>query len=404
MGSFNKKWLFLFLVMFMFTLTACTNIDGDLASKAKVSKQVAAEVVNEEYEFVSVEHYDDERPKRDVYTYRSKERDMTFEVLSTLREINIDGSVLGYSRYIHVGYVEAVQNQYADQMEEILGGFEKNKFGDLLYESFDDLVDVAKTYEKLSDVYKAELAYNTAEWMDEHPLCKLSFSHERSDYEGFYLSVFGYGINGHLTYDYIYGYITYKHAEAVKSGEIVDETMPEEQLQRLHSVELRRVCYNYDNLAEIACEKAFKDRLKNNMDSAYYSLYYYPWDTYVIILDCGLTDEDYAPKCMETYGDAFGFDCEVLSKKGQINWRYEGSDYQLTAKDDDRNYITEFKITKDGVDLNMPYITCRSEISPVGASYVVGIPVERFAELFHKDYVIDEDNSTVMFTDPIDFF
>lgn len=387
----------IFIVMLL-SLSGCTDIDGKLESASRVNRKVATEVVNEKYSFVSVEHHDDERPKRDIYTYQSQERNLTFEALSTLQSFGIDGSVLGYKKFVDVKYVEAVQNYYAKEMDEILKDFDRDEHGRLIYHSFEELERIAEAIFQLSEVYKAELHYNTEEWMKKNPLCKISFCFERVECDGYYISVFALNVDGTLQCEEVYKYITYKHAEAAKSGLIKDDSIPEDQLQRVHEASLESIFYNGDNLSKHAVEKALNDRLYNNIDSTYYSYYYYPWDTYVILIDCGLTDENYAPKWMEAYADAFGFPCDVQYKKGKISWTYESSEYQIIAKDKEK-HITDFKIYKDGVDLKIPYITCDSELSPVGASYLVAVPIDQFADLFHKEYEIKEENKNVEFTD-----
>ncbi len=396
----HKIILLLFCAGMLLILTSCGSIDDDLEKKANVDRKVASEVVNEKYKFLSVEHHDDERPKRDVYTYQSKERDMTFKVVSTLRPFGLDASILGYKKSVDVQYVEAVRNQYEDRMEEILKDFDRDHRDCLIYNSFDDLEGIANAIEQLNELYKEELTYNTQEWMIQNPLCKISFCYERVENDGYYISVFKSSVDGTHTYEDIYPYITYKHAEAVKNGIIADDgTTPEEQLARVHPANLENVFYKGVNLSTISREKAFKDGLKNNIESAYYSYYYYPWDTYLIVLDCGLTDDEYAPKWIECYADAFGFDCNIQYKKGKASWTYEGSSYEMIAKEEGRNHISDFKIYKDGRDLEIPYIVYDDYLSPVGATYVVGIPVDAFAELFHKDYEIREEGKSIEYID-----
>lgn len=396
----KKAFLFFVCMGMMMILTSCGSIDDDPKNKSEVNKEVAEKVKNEKYEFVSVEHYDEERPKRDVYTYHSRERDMTFEAVSTLSPFGLDGSTMGYHKVVYVNYEEAVHNQYADQMEEILKGFDRDQRDFLIYDSFDELEEIAQAIAQLNDMYKEELAYNPQEWLIQNPLCKISFCYERVENDGHYISVFGIPVDGTHTYEDIYPYITYRHAEAVKVGKIVDDgTTPDDQLARVHAASLENIFYQGNNLSKSASEDAFQNSLANNIDSSYNSDYYYPWDTYVILLNCGLTDETYAPKWIECYGNAFGFDVNVQYKKGKVSWNYDGSTYEMTAKEESRNHISDFKISKDGEDLNIPYIVYDDYLSPVGATYVVGIPVERFAELFHKDYQIKEESSILEFSD-----
>lgn len=395
----KRMLVLLFCLGVLLTLTSCGSIDDAPMKKSEVDKRVASEVVNEKYTFVSVEHYEDELPKSDVYTYQSKERDLTFEAISTLTPVGLDASTIGYDKVVYVEYADAVRSQYADRMAAILTDFDRDAKGNLSYHSFDDLEKIAHAIAQLNDLYKEELAYNSLEWMVQNPLCRISFWAERVEKDGYNVSVFSCPIDSTYTYEDIYAFITYEHAKAAKTGKIADDTTPDEQLARVHEANLENIFYKGDNLSKIANENAFQNGLKNNVERSYYSGYYYPWDSYVIVLDCGLTDDDYAPKWMESYADALGFECKIQHKKGKISWTYEGSSYEMVTKVDAEGHISDFKISKDGKDLEIPYILYDDALSPVSATYVVGIPVDRFADLFHLDYQIKEEGKMIEFSD-----
>ncbi|MBQ0042711.1 MAG: hypothetical protein KBS85_05255 [Lachnospiraceae bacterium] len=387
-----------FCAFLLVGLTACKDIDGDLADKRTVEKKVA-EIVPEAYEYVSVQHITDSQPKKDVYTYRSLERDLIFEVVSTLAPIGIDASTIGYEERINVNYADAVHNLYMDEAKKILSEI-KTHNNDYYYESYEELEQIARIIVSIDDIYKQEEEYNTKEWMSKNPLMNIRFRYRFINDAGneSYYSVFGENIDGSLNYEDEYEYITYRHVQAVADGQIIDASIPEAEMERAHVLELGSIICDGVDLSQKAYEDANRNGLTNNSENLYHSYYYKPWDTYVVALDLGLTSDEYAPRWMEAFSNALGYRCKVKDNLGQVELKVNGTEWVIQTTEEGNGRVFNVEFYKDGSVQDIHFITSQEESSPVWATYLVCISVEDFADIFDVFYTVDEDAGKLIIT------
>lgn len=377
----------------LFSISGCTDINGDLSTKAEVKEQVALMVPSEKYKLVSVEHDTVSRPKIDTYTYVSTERDLTFTVISTLYPIGIDASTIGYGKRIDVRYAQAVHELYMDDLEKIFADMDGSIEKAYYYDSYEELEEIAKRLTKADELYRKEEKYNTKEWLKENYLKQLRFSYRWNDSENNEKSetVFSINIDGTIEYDEIYEYITYMHAKAAKAGHIADENVPDEVMIRVHELSLDAIMLNGENLTKKAYEKDRKLNRTNSLESYYFAHYYYPWDTYIIVLDVGITGDDYAPQWLRIFFDAADIPYTIKDNKGKVSFSTKEGDWEITAKKSDDGYISSAVFKLNGKEMDIKYLSCKDKMTPVNATYLIGISIEDFADIFGLDYEINEE-------------
>lgn len=395
--------LLIFCALAVSALTGCKSIDDDPAKKSEVLKRVKQEVPSEKYEYLSMTRDESSRPKVDEYLFRSKERDITFTAVSTLAPFGIDGGTIGYNDSIRVTYPDSVHELYRSRIDKVLADISESERDRYSYDSFDDIDPIVRTLIKADKIYREELAYNSEEWLSEHPVCTVSLNYRWNDgEEDKHYQVHRVNIDGSLDYDKLYKRFSYEHAKAAKKEIIVDETIPEEQLARVHR-DMLDIYINFNEVSDSAYEDAKSRRLINNCADYYCCQYYYPWDCYVILLNTGLTGDDYAPQLMENYTEALGCPCHVKYNKGEITWVTERAEWKIKTKWGRDHEMTDFGIYKDGDRVDVKYITYRDEMSVARATYTVGISVDDFADIFDLDVYIDEDSNMISFFKKYDF-
>jgi len=180
MQLIKRAGLLIILSLLLTLLAACADANGELASKEKVLNKVN-ETTNEKYELISIDRDTESVPKVDIYHFKSKERDMYFDVISTLRSVGIDESSLGYEQWIMVGYADGVRSVYKERIDKVLEkledvGITKDQNGRYYYSSFDELEEIVRIFVEVDNIYKEELQYNSADWLLENPYDNLQFS------------------------------------------------------------------------------------------------------------------------------------------------------------------------------------------------------------------------------------
>ncbi len=406
----SRKWigLLIFSAITVCSISGCKGINDKPAKSSEVMKAVKEAVPSEKYEYLSVVNDEESRPKVDTYEFRSKERDLNFSVVSTLAPFGIDGGTLGYSDSIRVYYADAVHELYKDRIDAVLGELVQNDRGRYTYSSFCELEKIVGTLVEADTIYREELAYNSKEWLLENPIRNVRFDYVWAGDDGDekHSQIMGVDIDGDLDYKELYDLFAYRHAEAAKDGVIEDATVPESQLERVHREALGNIYINGVEISDSAYEDALSRRLINNLRDRkgydnYSCFYYYPWKKYVIKLNLGLTDEEYAPQLMENYTKALGIPCKVKYKKGEISWRTEDAKWSIKARRDRNQNVKEFGIYKNGKKQDIKYLTADDEMSLVRSSYLVAISVDDFADIFDLEVLIDEDNGMISFVKAI---
>ena len=394
----NKKIVFGILAVCLL-LTGCSTINGKLYKKYEVLAKVKEKITDEKYSFDHVEKNRKIRPKADVYYFKSKERDFTFTALSTLENITIDGPTRFYSKSLEINYVDEVHALYLDEINGIISELLHETSGTFIqyeYKSYDDLAEVAKILLAADDVYKAELAYNTQEWMSEYPVFDDKLYYKGPDENGdpYKNAKFGIKLDGSWDYQSLYDYLTYNHIQKVYNGEIVDPTITEDKLSRAHALYLDPYL-NGINVKEDASETDKRNGLYNRLDSNYMCAYYYDWDCYIMRINLGLTDHKYGPQVVEYYTDSLFYSATVGENNGEVSWDNGTDRWSVKAKDK-RNTITSCVFTKNGSQVDIPYLTT-DDATIIGATYVVGIKLDDFAKMFNLKYTIDEEAAAVIF-------
>ena len=163
------------------SLCACKDIGDDPPSQEEVEEAVAECVPSERYHLVSMEQTGTS-PQEYTYTYQSDERDLTFEAVSTLSEVMLDASIIGYDDDIYVGYKDGIKEYYRQRMRDAFDGYEYRTvdedgetFETHVYITDDtDIPAASQVIAEMNSVYTEEERYNSIEWMREHPYDKVS--------------------------------------------------------------------------------------------------------------------------------------------------------------------------------------------------------------------------------------
>lgn len=385
-------------------ITACTDIDGKLMKESDVLKEVKEQVPSERFKYIKVEHHDDLSPKEDIYYFESKDRDMSFQALSTLAPIGIDASVIGYRQYLDVGYDDGVHSLYLDQIDSILNQITKDEKDNYCFTSYTELEKVIQIVAKADAVYSAEKKYNTEKWMEEHPVknVRLYYRYKNEEGEDKSFSMLGINLTGLESYEKMHDLYTYQYVKRMMAEGFEDPTIPEEAYTMIHPDKLPDIYINQYNISETAYIDAKSKNLTNNSrdkngNDHYAAYYYYHWDTYVVPLNVGLTDENYAPKLVEEYFKVLGIDYEIKYGKGDVRWNYNGDKWLIEAKMDKNHDNTSCEFYKNGKRQDINYLTHNDVMSPVNATYLIGISVQDFADMFGLEYDINEAEGTLKF-------
>lgn len=393
----RKTYIFLLSLLAAMMLTGC-GPQGKLHKKSYVTRVVKEEVPTEKYKLVSVEKVKDAPTTTELYTYQSKERDMTFNVLNTRRAVLSEANL--YGKAVIVKYMEGIIQFYMDEILAAEATYPIPIDRDNVYiHGFADLEAAAKLFAQIDDVYKKELQYNTAEWLQENPLqeyylqLQLVDENEKESKE----RVCRVPIDATWDYDSLYDYLCHKYASAIKEGKITDDSVPADVMAKGHISDMKKIVIRGTDIIEAAYNKAYEKHLVNNTDSSYYGGYCYALSDYVIPLSVGTTTEEYAPQTTEEILDTLGISYEVSYKKGSIHWTYNGDKYEMKTTEDSDRHIVDFKVLKNGKDCDIPYVTYDSFTSPVNPTYMVGIRVTDLAKLFGLSVSVDEENATIYF-------
>jgi len=386
-------------------LTGCSSKNGRLYRKSEVLRMVNEDITDEQFVFDHIEKDKKSRPRVDTYYFSSKERDFTFTAVSTLRNATfVEPISFLYEKVLKIKYVDEVQALYKNEVENIVDEIPYEmvgKYKAYRYTSYDDLENVAKILTRADDVYKAELEYNSQEWLKKYPIWRDALYYKGLDENGeTYSNVqFTIALDGSRDYAEMYDYLTYMHIQKAYDGELTDGSIPESEMSRAHKRHL--VPYlNGINVKEAACEQDKAAGLYNRSraedeQTKYSCSYYYNWDSYIMMINLGLTNPEYAPKIVEYYTDNLLYDAKVGNDNGKVSWDNGVDKWTINATQSD-NDITSCVFTRNGTTVDIPYIT-NDDASIVGATYIVGIHLDDFADMFNLKYILNEDEGTVVF-------
>lgn len=391
-----KKRLLLLLALTAMLVTACGGPQGDLYKPSKVKKVVKESVPSEKYKFIGVEEVPDAEVSTEIYTFRSKERDLEFTAINT-RRIVMFGSNL-YGKAVYVNYVEDVHSLYEPEAQAILdhSGI-VNENNNLIISSQGELNDLTETLIQIDDLYKKEAKYNSKEWMEKHPLDRFSIDYRPIEQEKntFSDDICGLPINGSWDKDSLYEFLSFSYASKIKEGLFEDPAVSSDFLEKGHVSLIKDFYVNGINIPKTAFADANTRMLTNNSERMYYAGYCYALGEYVIPINVGLTDENYAPQILETICDALSISYSIEYKKGIVSWNDNGTNWKVLAKNDSDNLITSVKFTKNGKTMDIPYVTYDDWTSPIHGTYLIGIRISDFADMFGLMVLVDEENGII---------
>ena len=390
----------LLCLLFLVTITLLTGCGahGRLYGKSKVLDYVRKEVPQEEYTFEGAEKVPGADVSTEIYTFRSKERDLEFVVKNTRASVIMDSAL--YGRTIIPQYVEAVHELYRDDAVSLLSSSGLRIDGKRIYiETYEDLVSLAVYFTAADDIYKEELDYNSEEWLMDNPLEKYNLFKIRQNDDGtddVKVNFGGIAINGTWDTEKLLDYVSFCYVSAIKEGRLEDTNIPDRYSDVAHISTIHNIYLNGVNISETAHTAAKKKKLNNNSDGMYTSGYCYKLEDYVIPLNVGLTDEKYAPQMIEEIFDTLDIDYNIKYGKGAVSWKSGDEKWEIRASEKD-NDIQSFVIRKNGKVMDIPYITCGEWTSPISGTYIVGIRAKDFASIFNLEMQVDELGDCIRF-------
>ena len=389
------------LTLLLFTLSGCGSAKGSLYKKSYVLNRVAKTVPSEKYVFDRIEPVPDKDVSTEIYYFKSSERDLEFRAINTRAPAFFESGL--YAKYLNIKYVDDVHKLYEDSINRALDSsgcdLTYNRF---CFDSFKDLEKIAKAILRADDIYKAELNYNTAEWLEKNPVakCRYSVTEILENGKESHVDVGGIYINGTWDYNKLYDYMCYEYASSILREKIKDDpTVPEHVRKMAHVLSLKHVYINGVEVSQTGYQNTKLQGAYNNSESSYYADYCYKLGDYIIPYNTAVVPQECGPLATEEYLDVLAPGYDVEYKKGIYEWDYNGSHFKSFATTGDDDYVNSFIITKDGKDMQIPYVKCSEWTSPVHGVYVVGIPVHDFAKLFDLSLEIDEENESIYFTE-----
>ena len=396
----HLKRLILPALLSSLLLASCATIDSDVYGEEDVLDYVRSVCTDEEFELVSSEQVED-RPKNVEYTFRSRERDLTFTANSYLDNVTIDGSsTIFYSKEISCTYVSEVHELYRDRAVRILEELPTYDDGWVGLLSFDDLDQVAEVMARAEEVYREELDYNGEDFLRGHPLLNvhLAWYPSQEDLEAHqsWINTADFGIIGLRSREELYQRLADKYAQMCVDSQL-DElaSIPEEYTQDKHVSRLDYIYLDGTKMTYNSQEDSV-NQWSLITDRFCYCWYSQETGSYMLPCDIGyVTDSASVPLIVREYVSALGGSYSLEPEEGLSTWQIGDNTWQMESQFSD-NEITEFQVTKNGEPLDLPFVTA-DEDTEVGARFCVGLKVEDFASLFDLDYRIDENTKRINF-------
>ena len=393
-------------------LTGCSGAKGKVAPQSEVDAKVALTVPSEAYTFFYAEEYDNELPKKVEYFYISNERELVFKGTSTLKKMYFQqsGELPFYEQSVDVDYLLQVQNLYNAKALAILSESplicvrETRSWSDvketatvfnydLQIEKYADIDECAKVIGQLQSLYSAEQQFNTQQWVSNHPLMKVRMLMD--DDEGNTKLIGIVPINGLGTAEDAYRSLCIDYALMIERELLPeDENVPKEVFDVLRMDNIRKAYIGdtklTDNMANHQVPGFF-----NNGEEVFLPKYNYDIDSYILTLDCGLSEEKCNPHPLEVYIENAGGKYTGDYATGTVEWKIGKNKYRLEASlSEDGKSVESFVVYRNDEDMEINVIT-DSDVS--GQSYLVALPVGEVARMFEFDYEIDEENLVLKF-------
>ncbi len=383
----------LMIMVFMCVLTGCKSKYSSIPNKEEVMEKVNEVCPTEEFELVSVE--DKERnPKKTVYTFQSKERDLSFEAVSTLSQESIDGGMLPwYYDEIYCDYERKIEDLYRDRVKEVYTSSSFYRDYDLHFQSYADIPKLSHAIAESNKIYQEELAYNEPEWLADRPIMyqrvfwtdKTFVSTNNDD-----VQVIVFAVDGQLSYDEIVEKLSFKYAQKIVEGLIPnDSTMPKERLESTKRSEITDIVICDTTLLS---DKPYRDGSYNVDKKIIKAMYDRESDSYYMPIDVGLTQVECGPQLMAYYVETAGGICEVDYRKGKIKWTIGNDTYQLNATKSDAGYVGDVLIKKNSIYMG---VVCKAGL--IRATYLTAVSIEDLARMLGLSVRIEDETKIVFY-------
>lgn len=393
----KKRYLPLIPVIAL-SLAGCTGPDGPIPTKTEVLEYVEDVCGNEAY-ILAGHRLVEKTPDNMEYTFYSRDRDLTFHANSYLSPNYFDASIIGYSQEISCDYVEQVREQYQEEGDQVLStapSYNEEK-GWFYVTSYEELEPIADTILTLDQVWEAELAYNDRDFLKENPLYSfhIVWTDDPANLSD-WTNLTDLSVTGSNTREDLMSDLSGAYLQAVTDGTIPDtENLPTygHHVSRLDTITLD------------GREMTYQENTENPLND--YGLttddYRYAWyseeeHTYLIPMDVGLVSDSMSfPMINREY---------VIVQNGTYNGKAMDDAYETTWTIGDNTWVLSstftdgdldsLSVTKNGVEMPLSYVTVYKD-SEVRATFLAGVPVEEFAELFNLDVTVDEERKTLEF-------
>ena len=367
----------------------------------KQLNQYIKTITSEPYELVEVSNiYND--PDYKEYTLHSTKRDLTFHVYS-YHELTDEKSKIRIkskeSTYL-TDYYNLIRDIYKEDIFAEFDAYPASFNEGILAEDANQLESIQDSIIAANQLYQKETAYNSAKNLASNPFGFIKvYGKDNNDR---YHEIHQYPIDGNQL-----------DAEKLKAetAAIVSQMLADDQLSfetfgayadqtgTIHKQKLNHIYLNgkemlYDTKQSPYCYFAL------STDSYCYAYYEAELGTYMMSMDYGFV-ADYGgspPLIAAEYAKALGGEYKLLTPDQKTRdldlastWTIHGHTWELTAKHTEKKNLHDFKVTKDGEDLNL-------ETYDGPTMFVAGLKVEDFCKLFDLTYEIDEKADSIYFT------
>ena len=393
----KKRYLPLIPVIAL-SLAGCTGPDGPIPTEAEVLEYVE-DVCGDEAYILAGHQLVEETPDNMEYTFYSRERDLTFHANSYLSPNYFDASIIGYSPEISCDYVEQVREQYQEEGDQVLSTapFYNEAKGWFCVTSYEELEPVADTILTLDQIWEEELAYNDREFLKENPLYSfhIVWTDDPANLSD-WTNLTDLSVTGHNTREDLMSDLSGAYLQAVTDGTIPDtENLPTygHHVSRLDTITLD------------GQEMTYQENRENPLND--YGLttddYRYAWyseeeHTYLIPMDAGLVSDSMSfPMINREYVTVQNgtYNGKAMDDAYETTWTIGDNTWVLSSTFTDGN-LDSLSVTKNGVKMPLSYVTVYED-SEVRATFLAGVPVEEFAELFNLDVTVDEERKALEF-------
>lgn len=404
---FSKYVCFFLGILFTVMLCGCgVNENSAPPSKYEVEKAVQAEVFGEHVVLDHVEKTD-EKPRKDIYYYKSEDRDLEFTAWSYVyaSDIGIGGSpIYVYSRKIEVNYRDGVERYYEPKLDDIFcDGTKSGKRYKYSFKNYEELAEIIAVIQEAEECYSEEKQYHDANtWRESHPIASVTIEwvSDNTDADGnpitYDLISTGYHIWADSDSDLTFEIIAGSYAGAVVSGHIdEDETIPASVLSLGHKDKLEKVIVNGTEMTE---ELSFVLGVTPSVvhNGVFTAEYVYEYHCYMMPIDpgCGTKKGRCHPlqALVKAAGGTGGDECK---NNGKESWEINGDSFVITAeRDTGKSSIKDISLTKNGKPMDITY-TLDNEYTR--SSDMILVSVEDLAEMLGLSVTIDEENGMVVF-------